>query len=420
MDRQATEDRDRLEAELVDAREALRESNEKVQYQASKFVSRKTAKAHEESRFIALRTTLESDQAAFARSAERAGYTPLEAFRLKDREVLEADLAEANERSTQARKRLDEIEQARQQLERAEEKLEAATAAGGGVDEQVRELDETARALRDRIATREADRKSLEEDLVTRTAALRDELAQFDVDEDEDASIEQLLEAAERRKTSFLDLRQQAEVADKAVAELDQRVANVAQRLEAAEKATSEAAAQVETRQKRVDELDAEIAECLGGADPDEAKEALDKAVREARKTHEAVSRELAETTRELSVSTARRKDLDDRNTAAKSELAEAEKELAGALERAGVERNEVALHLLTAEQRKRLQRELRELDEQKTRAHTRLEDATKRLEKHAEKALAAPEETLEEVRAEHATIHEQLNEATLELGALR
>ena len=420
LDEQATKDRERLEAEHADAREALLTTNEQVQRLAHKFVARKTALAKDEARDLAITTALEDDQAAFSRSAEKAGYAPLEAFRLKSAEVLASDLEDATSTAARARARLDEIELARRALDAAEEKMASVEVGFAQTAEKTEVLDEQIAKLDDRIATRSEDVEAAEQDLDERATALRQELAELGVDAPEDATIEQALTVAETRRDEVRAADTAHDSAIKAHADAEQAAQRLGERRNEAAEKRSELHTQLEAQQKVVAHLEVEIAKVLDGRAPDAVKKELDEALRAARKGVDDAKQALAAHAERLSGTRARREELTAQIEAAQKSLREANNALDATLVQLGIGRADVEAHLLPADERKRLTAELQKLDKMLIRATDRLDDAKKHLEKHAALPLADDDEALTEATEALTEARAHAEFVTLELGGLR
>lgn len=420
LDEQAAADRARLEVEQREAREALRLTNERVQMLANKFIARKTALGKDEARYFAIRTNLEEDQSAFSRSSEKAGYAPLEAFRLKSESLLETDLAEATTTADRTRLRLEEIESARQQLDRAELKLTGADETLAAVAQRTTAIDEELRQIADRLATRRADMVTVETDLEQRGVALVAELAQLGVVAPDEASIEEVLAVAATRHAdvlaadaSYATAVEARETAQQKVQRLDERRAEIAQTLVQAQELHG-------TRAAAVIELESQIATVLGGRDPSAVKLALDAAQREARQAFDAATQARARHAELVSAARARREELVAQVDGAQKALHRANTTLDATLDRLGIARAEVEVHLLPADTRKTLRTAIDLLIAAQTRAIDRRDDARERLKVHTELDLAPGELTLSDATVALETARQALSDITLHLGALR
>lgn len=420
IDAQATADRDRLEADLQAARAALSETNARTQQLASKFVARKTALAKDDARSFAVREALEADQRTFARAAERAGYAPLEAFRLKNAQLLEADLEHANNTANQARASLDAIEQARQAVAAATDKIAASQAQFAEVEEASRALDERLAQLTDRIATREADLAASEADLRQASEQLLAELRDHGVTVDEGETVEQTLQRAEQLQHDVRAAHQALAAANHDLNAHTSAVERLAERRAAAQRELDDARAQLAKHSDALTALNADIAELFGGRDPTQVRNALDDAVAATDTTLEATKRKRAQIAEAIAANIARHEELSRQIAAATQSRDAADAKLSKVLTRLGVERADVESHLLRPDVRRQLRTELDALRTAQVRARDRLADAEKRLDQHLAVARAAPHETLTDAIAALTAARQHAEAVTLELGGLR
>lgn len=420
VDEQATTDRERLEKELEEAREALVATNTDVQRMANKFVARNTQLHNDETRLVAVKSTLEEEHAAFSKSAEKAGYSPLETFQLKSADTVAEKLAEATEGATETRARLDSIEHARRQLDRAQEKLDEAEKQRQEIELQTESLDQAADALRGRIETADEELEKRLDQFETRRSELLDELGEFGVDVEENRDVETALEAAKARRDAVQDADEAWEEAKKARKSLQTKLAGVDERIEEATGTVEKAEKALKTRADVVAKLKEEIAECLDGEDPAEVRKQLETTVREVRKAAEDAREVRSENSEKLSTARARRKDLMQRRDRAEVALKKAEKKLDETLARYDLDREQLEEHLLDPKTRKELRAGLRKLDEEQTRASTRVEDSSKQLEEHLEAAPDGTEDGLEPAVELQESLADRVNDVTRELGALQ
>ncbi len=420
VDEQATADRERLEAKREDVGERLGKVMDDLRRLSSRSVAIRTALQHDEGRVFSLNVAIEEDQAAFARCAERAGYSPLETFQLRDSERIEEALKSTTAELETASERLETLEAARQQLEVAEEKFEAAAAAAQAREDETAEVRKKLERARELVETRTQDRAAAVAEREERVAAVWASLAELGVEVEEGTPLEAGLARAAERRDAFVDATSKLDEALRTLEKRQGQVERLTERAEEAAAAQREAEERHGTRKSRVDELTATVGQHFDGKDPAEVRRELESSVSSRRRALEAAVKTRSEGAQKISAAEARLEELEKRRSDEETQLAEADEVLDTALARLEITRDEVKANLLDPAVRKRLTRELGTLDDAVTRATTRLDDARKRVAKHEDARPDGEEATLEELEAAVEEARTRANDATQELGGLR
>ena len=422
VDAEATRDRDAILADLETARSDSEAVSTRAKRVVNRLVAQKMAHSKDEAQLVVVKSELESEQSKFVRATKAAGFEGPQGLKLRDPALLRAALEEARLGEANARASLEGIEAARAAVESSERALNQAEKVVKRIRKDTDKLDSEIAKREDALSRRQRDWDVVIEELRTANEDLRDRLRESGVNAVADEPLSETMDRARQRRDELAAADQAEATAREAVGAAQMQ----ARELDSAHRAQSQALRERtdahDSLLRRRQELDANIGETLEGRDPDDVRREMTKMQDDAKVAVEAAEKALATHAESEAVANARLQELSARRLRADGENEHAQARLSALLNEHGLTTREVAEDLLDPQAHKTLASQIRELEKGKTRAADRLADAKDALAHHELLPIAQDEaETgLQDAQARRDESQSALNQATLELGALR
>ncbi len=416
IDTEARSDQSKLEGALEEARQRLRDTNLRVQQLAAHYVSRTTSLRHEESRLVSISSTLERTQKQFARCVEEAGYSPLEAYKLRESDNVAATIASFSDQHETLDAELLEIDAVRRQLEVARRKLREFDEQEGSDSNSVEtELQQA----KDRVRRAEEELKRAESTLSQRKADLSETLSVWNIN-GQITSFGDAEKLVEKARAGHAELEKLSSRAAQIAEQLTKLNAELAQRRQRGQKLSDEVKqleAQVTATRESIDADRKGVADTLGGREASALKDELKHQRESGQKNLLHVKQQLADHDAKSADVSARAEALHQRI----EELSAAEtmwtETLSEVLETLEVSEEEARAQILDPDVRDSLEREKAALEERATMLELQVAQAELSIEEHTD---SKPDFDGQVDSARVDEMAKELDAAVLKLGGLK